>query len=249
MKELSSFDVDIEVIPNGLEKYMSFIVNTNLIFIDSMQFMNSSLDSLVKNLSGSDFRELSKEFEDTTQLELFKQKGIYPCDYMDCFDKFNKSQLPSKRRFYSSLKGVKIKNKDYERAKKVWNVSEMKNMGDYHDLYLKTDVLFLLLCDVFEKFIDTCLTYYGLDSCHYFSSPGLGFDAILKMTGIVLDHIKDIDMYLFFEKGTLGGISYINKRYARANNKYMKDYNAGADDSYIMYFDANNLYGWAMSQL
>ena len=119
-------------------------------------------------------------------------------------------------------------------------------MGDYHDLYLKTDVL--LLRDVFEAFIDMCMRYYGLDPCHYFSGLGLSWDAMLKMTGVVLEHISDIDMYLFIEKGMIGGISYIGKRYAKANNKYVEGYDATADDSYIMHFDANNLYGWSMNQ-
>ena len=110
----------------------------------------------------------------------------------------------------------------------------MKNMGDYHDHYLKKDVL--LLADVFEKFIDTCLKYYGLDPCHYFSSPGLSWDAMLKMTGIKLEKTSDIDKYLFIEKRLTGGISYIAKRYTKANNKY------------ISYLDKNNLYGWAISK-
>ena len=101
-KELGNFDVDVSVIPNGLEKYRLFIINKNLIFIDSMQFMNSSLDSLVKNLSDSDFEHLSSEFKDTAQLDLGKQKGVYPYEYMNCLDKFDKRQLPSKKRFYSN---------------------------------------------------------------------------------------------------------------------------------------------------
>ena len=119
-------------------------------------------------------------------------------------------------------------------------------MGEYHDLYLKTDVL--LLADVFENFRKLCLEYYKLDPCHYFSSPGLAWDAMLKMTGIKLDLITDIDMYLFIEKGLRGGISYISNRYSKANNKYMKDYDPKLDSKYIMYLDADNLYGWAMCQ-
>ena len=102
----------------------------------------------------------------------------------------------------------------------------MNTVGGYHGLYLKADVL--LLADVFEKFIKTCLDYYGLDSCHYFSSPGLSWNAMLKMTGRKLDLILDIDMHLFIEKGMRGGISYISKRYSKANNKYMKCYDSGA---------------------
>ena len=121
----------------------------------------------------------------------------------------------------------------------------MKNMGDYHDHYLKKDVL--ILADVFEKFIGTCIKYYGLDPCHYFSSPGLSWDAMLKMTGIKLEKISDIDQCLFIKKGT-GGISYIAKRYAKANNKYLNDYNSEEPSTFISYLDKNNLYDWTMSE-
>ena len=119
-------------------------------------------------------------------------------------------------------------------------------MGDYHDHYLKKDVL--LLADVFEKFIDTCLKYYGLDPCHYFSSPGLNWDAMLKKTDANLEKISDIGKYLFIEKGSRGGISYISKRYTKANNKYMSDYNSKKPSTFIAYLDKNNLYGWSMSK-
>ena len=112
-------------------------------------------------------------------------------------------------------------------------------MGDYQDHYLKKDVL--LLADVFEKFIDTCMKFYGLDPCHYFSSPGLSWDAMLKMTGVKLEKISDIDKYLFIEKGLRGGISYIAKRYAEANNKYMKVYDSRKSSKFITYLDINNL--------
>ena len=105
-----------------------------------------------------------------------------------------------------------------------------------------------MLTDVFEKFIDTCLKYYGLDPCHDFSAPGLSWDAMLKMTDVKLEKIADIDQYLFIEKGTRGGVSYIAKRYAKANNKYMSDYDSNKQSTFITYLDKNNLYGWAMSE-
>ena len=117
----------------------------------------------------------------------------------------------------------------------MWKVFKIKNLGEYYDLHLKTDVM--LLFDVFEKFIKTCLKYYCLDPSHYFSSPGLSWDAMLKMTGIKLQKIDNIDMHLFIEKGMRGGISYISKRYSSVK-----------DNSTIMYWDANNLYGWVMIQ-
>ena len=122
----------------------------------------------------------------------------------------------------------------------------MKNLGDYFDLYLMTDVL--LLCDVFEKFIDTYLTCYGLDPAHYFSLPGSSWDAMLKMTRVELKHIRDINLYLFLEKGMVAGISHIANRYSKTNNKHMKNFNPDDITKYIMYFDANSLYGWPMMQ-
>ena len=118
-------------------------------------------------------------------------------------------------------------------------------MSNYHDHYLKKHVL--LLVDVFEKFIATCFKFYGFYG-HYFSSPGLSWDAMLKMTGVKLEKISDIDKYLFIEKGSSGGISYIAKRYAKANNKYMNDYDPKKPSTFISYLDMNNLYGWAMSE-
>ena len=176
---------------------MVFTVNKNLVFIDSMQFINSSLDSLVKNLMNEGFKYLSETFSGKF-LELVKEKGVHPYEYMNSLKKFSEDRLPDKCEFFSSLKDESINEKDYERAKNVWNAFKMKTMGDYHDLYLKTDVL--LLADIFEKFIKTCLNYYGLDSCQYYSSPGLSWDAMLKMTGIELELINNIDMHLFIEK-------------------------------------------------
>ena len=129
-------------------------------------------------------------------------------------------------------------------CERIWDKFNMKNMGDYHDHYFKKDVL--LLADVFEKFINTCLKYYELDPCHYFSAPGLSWDAMLKSTDVKLEKISDIDQYLFIEKGSRGGISYFAKRYAKANNKYMSDYDSNKQSTFITYLDKNNLYGWSM---
>ena len=145
--ELNKFDVKINVIPNGLEKYMAFFLGKNLVFIDSMQFMNSSLDKLVKNLSDEDFKYLVKEFG-SENLKILKQKGAYPYEYMNSFKKFDEDKLPARKYFFSSTKKGKIYNdgkisnghisiKDYLTCKKIWNKSDMKNMGDYHDHYLK----------------------------------------------------------------------------------------------------------------
>ena len=117
-------------------------------------------------------------------------------------------------------------------------------MGNYHDLYLKADVL--LLTDAFEKFIGVCLEYYGLDPCYYFSSPGLSWDAMLKMTGVGLKIISDMAIYLFVEESMRGDFSYIANRYNKANNKYLKLYDDSKPSKYITYLDGNNLYDWSM---
>ena len=160
--ELNKSDVKIDVIPNRLEKHMTFFLSKNLVFIDSIQFMNSSLEKLVKNLSENDFKNLTKEFG-SKNLEILKQKGAYSYEYMDNFKRFNEEKLPDRECFYSSVKygttggngkelDGHINNKDYLTCKKAWNEFNMKNMGDYHDNYLKKNVL--LLVDVFEKCTD-----------------------------------------------------------------------------------------------
>ena len=165
---------------------------------------------------------------------------------MDSFKKFSDDNIPDRCEFFSSLKDECINEIDYLHAINIWIMFKMKTMSDYHDLYLKKDVL--LLTDVFEKFIDMCLEYYGLDPCHYFSSPGLSLDAMLKITRIELELNSDIDLYLFVKKGMRGRISYITKRYSKANNKYMICYDNSKPSKFITHLDANNLSGFAMSQ-
>ena len=170
MQEIGKFDLKVNFIPNGLEKYIAFTINNNLGFIESMQFMNSNLDALVKNLPETDIECLSQEFSGDLQ-ELVRQKGVYPYQCMDSSKKFFDKKLSDWCKFFSFLKDEWISEKDYLYGTNVWNVFKMNTMGDYYDLYLKTDVL--LLADIFGKFINTCLEHYGLDPCHYFSSPGL----------------------------------------------------------------------------
>ena len=127
-------------------------------------------------MSDNDFKYLPEEFRGEF-LKLVKQKGVYPNEYKDSFKKFSENKLPERCKFFSSLKDKCISGQDYFKSNNIWNVFKMNTMDDYHDLYLKTDVL--LLADVFEKFINTCLDYYGLDPCHYFNSPGLSLDGML----------------------------------------------------------------------
>ena len=126
----------------------------------------------------------------------------------------------------------------------VWNILKFKTFKDYHNLYLKKDIL--LLTDIFEKFISTSLEYYNLDSTHYFSAPGLSFDAMLKMTKVELDKIDDPNMHLFIEEGMRGGICVAVKKYSKANNECFKDSDFTKKRKEINYDDMNNLYGKAM---
>ncbi|CAH3195844.1 unnamed protein product [Porites evermanni] len=202
------------------------------------------------NTKGITFPMKLNDFNNTKEIfkenvELLTRKGVYPYDYVSSMEKLSETQLPPKDSFYSKLNDEDITD-DYQHAINVWNTFECKTIRDYHDLYLKSDVL--LLSDVFENFRKTCLCHYNLDPTHYYTSPGLAWDACLKETGQELQLLHDYDMLMMFEKGIRGGISHISKRYAEANNKYMKDYRPDVESTYIQYLDANNLYGWAMSQ-
>ena len=157
MQELGKFNLKRNVIPNGLEKYMSFSINNKLSFIYSFEFLSSSLDSLVKNLKKDDFKYLSQEF-DNNVLDLVKQKRFYFYEYISDFEKF-KEGLHFKEKFYISLTGKKISDKERKYVLNVGSKFEMKTMKDYHDLYLKCDIL--LLADVFEKFRNNSLKNYG----------------------------------------------------------------------------------------
>ena len=184
---------------------MAFMLGKHLLFIDSFGFMSLSLSNLVNDLPNNAFKYTSQVFKDE-KFKLMKQKGVYPHDFMDNFERSNDEQLPKKEDFYSILSNEQKTDDQYNHAKRIWKKLPSKNMGEYHDLYLKSDIL--LLTDVFENFRKTCLKFYKLDACHYFT-----WDTMLKMTKIKLDLISDVDMYQFVEKGMRGGISYISKRY------------------------------------
>ena len=140
-----------------------------------------------------------------------------------------------------------ISEDDYQHTQQVWEEFGIHNLGDYHDLYLRTDVV--LLANVFEAFRNTCLKHYKLDPAHFYTSSGLAWCACLKCTGIKLELLTDPDMLLMFEWGIRGGITQAVRKYAAANNPYMEDkFNLNEDTTYLQYLDANNLYGWAMSQ-
>ena len=238
----------LSCIPNNSERYISFSLGT-LRFIDSFQFLGTSLEKLVDNLAaeGKDkFKLLTRHTVDPTKQDLLLRKGVYPYDYVDNPTKLTETALPPQAAFYSVLNQEAISNEDYAHAKEVWKAFRCRTMGDYHDVYLKSDVL--LLADVFESFRDTAMETYKLDPAHYFTAPGFSWDSMLKYTRVELDLLDDPDMYLMVESGIRGGVSMITKKFATANNPYVDDYDPEKPINYLMYLDANNLYGWAMSQ-
>ena len=174
------------------------------------------------------------------------RKGVYPYEYMDNWEKFDETSIPPKEAYYSELNEEGISDADYAHVQKLWEVCKIKDMGENHDLYAQCDTL--LLADVFENFRDKCIEISGLDPAHFLSAPGLAWQACLKKTGVKLELLTDIDMLLMVEKGTRGGICQAIHRYAKANNKYMKNYDKNNESSYIEYLDATNLCGWEMSQ-
>ena len=183
---------------------------------------------------------------DLNKFVLLLRKGVYPYEYADTWERFSEISLPSKKDFYSNLNMEDISDIDYRHANNVFKVFQLENLGDYHDLYVQSDTL--LLADVFNNFRDMCLKEYELDRAHFLSLPGLAWQAFLKKTNIELELLTDYDMLLMVEEGIRGGICHSIHRYAKANNKYMKNYNNNEESSYIQYLDANNLYGWAMSK-
>ena len=225
----------IDTIAINKEKFISFSFD-NFRFIDSCSFMMASLDSLSANLLASNgpdsFNYFNKVYNGEPDL---LRKGIYPYDYMDSTARFEETNFPKIEDFNSILRNEGIKPEEYEHGLHIYKKFGCRNLGDYHDIYLKTDVL--LLADVFEEFRNVCLKIYGLDPAWYYTAPGLSWDALLKHTGIELELLTDLNKYTFCEQAKRGGI-------CMASIKKMDS----TPDQQLKYYDANNLYGWAMMQ-
>eukprot|EP01052_Picozoa_sp_SAG31_P003998 SAG31_NODE_160_length_21908_cov_25.529048_10_plen_414_part_00 len=240
----------LSVIPQNYEKFISFSFD-HLKFLDSASFLAASIETLVSNLYDKGigkhkFTHTLHHCKKKKHVDLLMQKGVYPYDYMDSWERFDECQLPSKEKFFSKLNDCDISDDDYAHGQNVWNTFKCKNLGDYHDLYVKSDVL--LLADVFENFRTLCINDDELDPAHYYTLPNYSWDAMMKRTGVKLDLFTDYDMHLMVEQGLRGGISMISNRHAVANNPYIKQYDPDKPHKYIIYLDANNLYGLAMVQ-
>jgi hypothetical protein len=254
-------------------------VHITITFKDSMAFLDGSLAKSVESLKATEASFNSKKTRTSRDraftnffpvlrsyvkdlpmknhemstikvgMELLKQKGIFCYDYVDSIEALDVDHLPSIEDFYNRLTDTPCDPQDYSHAQKVWDYFGCKTLRDYHDIYLNTDVA--LLADVFQNFRKLCFKYYKLDPAGcYMSAPQMFWDAMLKHTGVKLDVMVDHEMYLFWERHLRGGTTFLNEQYATANNKYIPDtFDSDKPSNYLLYLDANNLYGHAMSQI
>jgi hypothetical protein len=225
-----------------------------------MAFMASGLAKLIENVPDENklfLKHLSKNEEvgvsspsdeqSEEVFELMKKKGQFPYEWFDDIEKLNLPISELKREhFDNELTLSKLNNKEWNDVVYIIEKLNIKTFKEYHDFYLNIDVYGLT--DVFETFRKTTLEYYKLEPCNYVGAPSLAWDAMLLMTGVELELLKDSDMYLFFERGIRGGQSVIFNKYAEANNIYMEDYDEDMDNTFISYSDANNLYGHAVNR-
>lgn len=237
---------NVTVIPKNTEQYLALQLGT-YVFIDSFQFLNEGLASLASNLrdKGKEaFHYLNRHVHGAEKQGLLLQKGVFCYRYLDSHRKFHDKQLPPIESFYNDLEQKSLPEERYEHAKKVWSAFDCQTLGDYHDLYLKSDLL--ILVDVFQNFRQFCLQYYRLDPAHYLTGPQLCYDALLKLTGVKLELVTDIDMFNLLERGIRGGVAQIMQRAAEANNPYMENYQPSIESSYLFYIDQNSLYSHIM---
>ncbi|XP_044014029.1 uncharacterized protein LOC122856426 [Aphidius gifuensis] len=248
----NKFPGRIDLLALNKESYISFTkwvdgTRIKLRFIDLYRFLASSIDSLSKN-SDNAKKEITKSFcKSEEEFKLITKKGVFPYDYVDSWEKFDETTLPSKNHFYSQLNEEDISDEAYEHAHNVWQTFHIKSLGEYSDLYLQTDVA--LLADIFKSFRTDCLQTYKLDPAHYYTLPGLSFSAMLRYTQIELELLTDPEMMFFIEQGIRGELSQCSNRYGKANNRFMgNEYDPEEEESFLMYFDLNNMYGAAMME-
>ena len=233
--------IPFSCLPRNSNKFISLQIGT-FIFKDSYLFLNKSLDYLTNTINDDDRISLKQEFG--KNYKLLTRKGIYPYDYFDNTKKYNEQKLPDKKEFFNKINNKDISDDDYNHAKNVFEKFKCENLLDYSILYLKTDICHL--SDIFQKFSNFAYETYKLDPRHSYTLPGFSWQSMLKMTKIKLELISDPDMYLFLMDTIRGGISVCNKKHVIADNKYI-DKNT-KNNKYLMYLDANNLYGVSMVQ-
>ncbi|XP_054723795.1 uncharacterized protein LOC129233892 [Uloborus diversus] len=237
----------INIIPVNMEKFTMFSLDA-LKFLDSFQFLDASLDTLVNNLKSSNhkFKIFNSFYKNEKNRHLLKRKGVFPYSYVDEFAKLKETNLPPKEAFFNVLTNSPISESEYKHAKLVFKTFECKNLADYLELYQNVDTIMLSEC--FNSLRRTAMKYYQLDPVFFLTMSELTWNAGLKLTKVELQLLSDVNEYIWFESQMRGGISFLGTRYATANNPYIPEtYNPYERQNYILALDANNLYGYAMS--
>ena len=238
----------VRILAKNSERPLSLYLKGGLVFIDSLNFVPGSLDSLASQLPGdvldTYLRWLTKGC--ARKRELLMRKAALPYDYLTDRNTLREDKLPPIQAFHNKLNDTPLDERDYHRAQTIWEEFECKCLGDYLEIYVTLDML--LLAAVFENFRASTYKHFRLDPGHYVSAPSLSFDAMLRITRVKIDLLSDLDMYLFFCKGIRGGMSGSSVRYAKANHQDMSDFDPQTNTSHLLSFDANNLYGHSLSQ-
>jgi hypothetical protein len=244
-----------KILPLNTEHYKA-IFNSCFVFLDSYEFMKSSLAAIVQSMQEKNttmglsnaFPLLMEYVENSGEkFQLLSRKGVFSYDFLDKKEKLNLQRLPTKEEFYDSLHQTHISNADYEHAQRVWTIMGCKTLQDYLLIYLDTDVL--LLGDCFEKFRQLTMSTFHLDVGKFLTLPHFAYHAMLKQSGVQLDIMTDVEMYMFCKKNIRGGVASIMQRYAEANVPEMgQDYDSSKPRCEIIALDCNNLYGHALSQ-
>ena len=256
----------IEPVAKSLENFISFTwadynSSWKLEFKDSLNFLGSSLDKLVKNLkiAADKSQTVDQHFKHTLAyfkkewkhkpkraFKMLLRKGFFPYQYFDSLEKLKEKQLPPQEAFYNDLTEKGISDEDYDFVRKVWKTFKIKNLKQYHDLYMCTDVM--LLTDVFEYFRSQSLKQYKLDPAHFNTAPGLSWAAALKHTKVTLQVLVDPDKSLFVDGGMKGGPAFARNPILTANNPMIAGFKPEMLTAWMLLVDANNLYGGAMRQ-
>ena len=239
---------NVKILAKSAEKYLTLSISSNLVFLDSLNFISGSLAALVHDLKLKENNNMSNYLnvitKDKTKQEYLQRKSVFPYEWLDNVNKLNEKQLPESSDFYSSLNKQHINQADYDHACKVYEIFNCKNVQDYLELYLVLDVV--LLAAVFDTYRQETYEHMVLDPVHYVSSPSLCFDAMLKITDVRLKTLPSVEMYLWFTKAIRGGLSGTSVRYAYANNPLVSSYKPEKDLHHIVGFDLNALYSFCM---
>ena len=246
IQEIQDYHPDVHVIPCSMERFLCFSVG-DVIFLDSYAFLASPLEDLVKDVltDPKDWKHVYEATKGNARLnQIVKQKNVFPYTYFDGPHRFKEVDIPPIESFYDTLKNKHCTQEKYNFATEVWDI--VGNFEEFHDLYLMVDVL--ILADIFEKFRSQCLKDYELDPIHYISLPSFAWDACLKFTKVEIELFDQEEMYTMIENNCRGGIVQCSQRYAEANNSYMKEgYDPSKESSFLMQYDANNLYALSLS--